>query len=404
MADHQILIVGGGAAGIATAASLHKRDGSLKISIIEPADTHYYQPGWTMVGAGHFKKEETARPMASVMPSFVNHIKKSVLSFQPADNTVTLGCGKVLSYDYLVVAAGLQLDWAAIEGLEDALGKNGVTSNYRYDLAPYTWELVQNMRGAEAIFTQPPMPIKCAGAPQKAMYLSCCSWTTAGRIKDINVSFCNAGPVLFGCAPYVPPLMKYVESYGINLDFGYNLVKVDGPNQTATFKVTKEGEEPQIVERKFDMLHVCPPQSAPDFIKDSPLADDAGWMAVDQETLQSTVASNIFGLGDVTSTPNAKTAAAARKQAPIVAENLMAQMKNAKLPRNYDGYGSCPLTVQHGKIILAEFGYGGKLMPSFPWDSTKPRRSAWVLKKSILPWVYWNAMLNGKEWLAKTTS
>ena len=254
-----------------------------------------------MVGAGHFKKEETARSTASVMPSYVTHIKGTVASFQPNENTVMLEDGKTLSYHFLVVAAGLKLDWAAIEGLEDALGKNGVTSNYRYDLAPYTWELVQKMRGKEAIFTQPPMPIKCAGAPQKAMYLSCSSWTAADKIKDINVSFCNAGPVLFGCPDYVPPLMKYVESYGINLDFGHNLVKVDGPNQTATFKVIKEGEEPQMVERKFDMLHVCPPQCAPDFIKNSPFANEGGWMAVDQATLQSTIAPNVFGLGDVTS-------------------------------------------------------------------------------------------------------
>ena len=404
MADHQILIVGGGAAGIATAASLHKRDASLDIAIIEPSPTHYYQPGWTMVGAGVFKKEETARSMASVMPSYVTQIRGTVASFQPDENSVKLEDGKALTYGSLVVAAGLKLDWAAIEGLEEALGRNGVTSNYRYDLAPYTWELVQKMRGEKAIFTQPPMPIKCAGAPQKAMYLSCSTWMQVGKIKDIDVSFCNAGPVLFGCADYVPPLMEYVDRYGINLDFGYNLVKVDGPNQIATFKVAKEGEDPRLVERKFDMLHVCPPQCAPDFIKDSPLANEAGWMAVDQSTMQSTIAPNIFGLGDVTSTPNAKTAAAARKQAPIVADNLIAQMKNAAMPQAYDGYGSCPLTVEHGKIILAEFGYGGKLMPSFPWDSTKPRRAAWFLKKSVLPWIYWNAMLKGKEWLAKTTS
>ena len=404
MADHQILIVGGGAAGIATAASLHKRDASLDIAIIERSTTHYYQPGWTMVGAGVFKKEETARSTASVMPSYVTQIRGTVASFQPDENSVRLEDGKVLTYGSLVVAAGLKLDWAAIEGLEEALGRNGVTSNYRYDLAPYTWELVQKMRGEKAIFTQPPMPIKCAGAPQKAMYLSCSTWMQVGKIKDIDVSFCNAGPVLFGCADYVPPLMEYVDRYGINLDFGYNLVKVDGPNQIATFKVAKEGEDPRLVERKFDMLHVCPPQCAPDFIKDSPLANEAGWMAVDQSTMQSTIAPNIFGLGDVTSTPNAKTAAAARKQAPIVADNLIAQMKDATMPQAYDGYGSCPLTVEHGKIILAEFGYGGKLMPSFPWDSTKPRRAAWFLKKLVLPWIYWNAMLKGKEWLAKPSS
>ena len=201
-----------------------------------------------------------------------------------------------------------------------------MTSNYRYDLAPYTWELVQKMAGKNAIFTQPGMPIKCAGAPQKAMYLSCDHWMKAGKLKDMNVSFCNAGPVLFGCAPYVPPLMKYVDKYGINLDFGHNLVRIDGAAKTAWFKVAKEGADPEIIERQFDMIHVCPPQCAPDFIRDSALANAGGWVDVDPATLQHTKFSNIFGLGDVTSTANAKTVAAARKQAPIVAANVIAQL------------------------------------------------------------------------------
>ena len=248
------------------------------------------------------------------------------------------------------------------------------------------------------------MPIKCAGAPQKAMYLSCDAWLKAGKLSGIEVSFCNAGPVLFGCAPYVPPLMEYVKKYDISLDFGHNLVKIDGPKQKAWFKVTKDGEDSQVVERKFDMIHVCPPQCAPDFIKDSSLSGAGGWVDVDQATLQHTAYENVFGLGDVTSTPNAKTVAAARKQAPIVAQNLIAKIRGQSLAPLYDGYGSCPLTVEKGKIILAEFGYGGKVMPTFPWDSTKPRRAAWFLKKSILPWVYWNVMLKGREWLTKTTA
>ena len=401
---HQVLIVGGGAGGIATATSLKKRDRSLDIAIVEPADQHFYQPGWTMVGGGIFSKEQTVKAMDAVWPSGIKRIKGAVATFQPDANTVTLSDGTVVGYDFLVVAAGLKLDWDAVEGLTETLGKNGVTSNYRFDLAPYTWKLVQEMSGKQAIFTQPPMPIKCAGAPQKAMYLSCDAWMRAGKLGDMNVSFCNAVPVLFGCAPYVPPLMEYVKKYGINLDFGHNLVKIDGPARTAWFKVTKEGAEPEIVERKFDMIHVCPPQCAPDFIAASPLAGAGGWVDVDQATLQHTKFDNVFGLGDVTSTPNAKTAAAARKQAPIVAENLIARMKGAAMAPKYDGYGSCPLTVENGKIILAEFGYGGKVMPTFPWDSTKPRRSAWFLKKSVLPWVYWNAMLKGREWLTKSTA
>ena len=404
MTKHQIVIVGGGSAGIATASSLRSRDASLDIAIIEPSDQHFYQPGWTMVGAGIFTKEQTVRSTDAVWPNGIKRIKGAVATFAPETNTVTLNDGAEVQYDFLVVAAGLKLDWDAIEGLENALGKNGVTSNYRFDLAPYTSELVQKMQGKTAIFTQPPMPIKCAGAPQKAMYLSCDAWLKAGKLNGINVSFCNAGPVLFGCAPYVPPLMEYVKKYDIALDFSHNLVKIDGPKQKAWFKVTKDGEEPKVVERKFDMIHVCPPQCAPDFIKDSPLSSSAGWVDVDQATLQHTTYDNVFGLGDVTSTPNAKTVAAARKQAPIVAQNLISQMKGQSLAPLYDGYGSCPLTVENGKIILAEFGYGGKIMPSFPWDSTKPRRAAWFLKKSILPWVYWNFMLKGREWLTKTSS
>lgn len=397
--SHQVLIVGGGAAGIATAASLHKRDRSLDIAIIEPADTHYYQPGFTMVGGGIFDKEETARPMSSVWPKGVKRIRASVASFEPTKNEVVLADGATVGYTMLIVTPGLKLDWDAVEGLNDALGSNGVTSNYRYDLSPYTWKLVQGMAGKEAIFTQPGMPIKCAGAPQKAMYLSCDHWMRTGRLKNINVSFCNAGPVLFGCAPYVPPLMEYIRKYNINLDFGHNLIKIDGTAKKAWFKVAKEGSEPEIVERNFDMIHVCPPQTAPDFIKSSPLANDGGWVDVDQATMRHTKFENVFSLGDVCSTPNAKTAAAARKQAPIVAMNVIAAMKGqAPLPL-YDGYGSCPLTVEKGKIILAEFGYGGKIMPTFPWDSTKPRRAAWFLKKTILPMVYWKAMLKGREWL-----
>ena len=401
--SYKVLIVGGGASGLATAASLKKRDHSLEIAVVEPSDKHYYQPGWTMVGAGVFNKEDTIRDTDSIWPSNVMRIKDEVTKFDPKNNQVTLSNNSKISYEMLIVATGLKLDWDAIEGLSDSLGKNGVTSNYRYDLAPYTWELVKGLKGKNAIFTQPPMPIKCAGAPQKAMYLSCDHWQKEGQLNNMNVSFCNAGPVLFGCATYVPPLMKYVEKYRINLDFGHNLTKIDGASQKAWFSIKKEGEDPKTIERPFDMIHVCPPQRAPDFVAKSPLANDAGWVDVNPETLQHSKFSNVFALGDVTSTSNAKTVAAARKQAPIVAQNVISCLENKDVKPLYDGYGSCPLTVEKGKIILAEFGYGGKVMPTFPWDSTKPRRAAWFLKKTILPRIYWGAMFQGREWLTKTT-
>ena len=403
-ASYEIVIVGGGAGGIAVAASLKSRAPDLSIAIIDPADIHYYQPGWTMVGGGIFDAQDTAKTMGSLIPRGVKWIKAAVAAFEPQNNAVILDGCRVVKYDRLVVCPGLKLDWGRVKGLEETLGRNGVTSNYRYDLAPYTWQLVQEMSKGRALFTQPPMPIKCAGAPQKALYLSGDTWFRLGVLKDIDIQFMNAGGVLFGVKDYVPALEEYIRKYDATLNFFHNLVAVDGPARKATFEVTKPDAEPARVEVEFDMMHVCPPQTAPDFIRVSPLADAAGWVDVDQATLRHKTYDNIWSLGDVMNAPNAKTAAAARKQAPTVAENIVADIAGRSPVAQYDGYGSCPLTVERGKIVLAEFGYGGILKPSFPSfliDGTKPSRAAWFLKEKMLPPIYWKAMLKGKEWMAK---
>ncbi|SAL42340.1 pyridine nucleotide-disulfide oxidoreductase [Caballeronia udeis] len=404
VASHDIVIIGAGAAGVAAAASLLARERNLDIAIIDPADVHYYQPGWTMVGAGVFDPETTAREMAAVLPRKVHWIKAAVAAFEPEKNSVVLEGCRVVSYRQLIVCPGLKLDWHAIDGLPETLGQNGVTSNYRYDLAPYTWQLVRQLKGGRALFTQPPMPIKCAGAPQKAMYLSSDHWRRSGRLDQIDVQFFNAGAVLFGVADYVPALMEYVKRYDIALNFGFNLSAIDGPAKRAIFRRTLENGSVESVTREFDMIHVVPPQKAPDFIRVSPLADKAGWVDVDQTTLRHKTYSNVFALGDAANTPNAKTAAAARKQAPVVAHNVLAALGKVRGEAAYDGYGSCPLTVERGKIVLAEFLYGGKVAPTLPtWliDGKHPSRLAWLLKERILPPLYWQGMLKGREWLAR---
>ena len=403
-ASYDVVIVGAGAAGIAAAASLLKRRSGLEIAIIDPADIHYYQPGWTMVGGGIFEPEDTAKTMGSLIPKGVHWLKTAVTAFEPKSDTIILEGCRVIKYGRMIVCPGLKLDWHKVEGLTDTLGRNGVTSNYRYDLAPYTWSLVQSMKSGKAIFTQPPMPIKCAGAPQKALYLSADHWYRNGRINDVDIDFNNAGGVLFGVKEYVPALQSYIERYQASLNFFHNLVAVDGPAGKAWFDVAVPDQPVRRIETEFDMMHVCPPQCAPDFIKVSPLADAGGWVDVEQTTLRHKTFENIWALGDVTNAPNAKTAAAARKQAPVVAANIVADIIGKSAAASYDGYGSCPLTVEKGKIVLAEFGYGGKLLPSFPsWliDGTQPTRAAWFMKEKMLPPIYWKAMLRGREWMAE---
>jgi sulfide:quinone oxidoreductase len=388
---HSIVVVGAGTAGIPVAAALLRKRPDLDVAIIEPDEHHDYQPGWTLVGGGDMPAESTRSSTAKHLPKGAKWIRDAVSGFTPDSNQLSLASGGTVGYDYLVVTAGLQLDWDGIDGLTDTLGRNGVTSNYRYDLAPYTDQLARDFRGGHAMFTQPPMPIKCAGAPQKALYLSADTFRRNGVAA--KVSFFNQGGAMFGVPAYAKALDKVMASYNAEPRFKHNLVGVDGKQQTATF-ATDQGE----VTEHFDMLHVTPPQSAPDFIKSSPLAGEAGWVSVDKNNLRHTRYANVWALGDCTDTPNAKTMAAVRRQFPVVVAGLLAELGGASTDQRYDGYGACPLTVEHGKVLMAEFRYGGEVTSSFPVDPRVPRRSYWAMKRYFFPWLYWHVMLKGRDW------
>lgn len=394
---HAVLIVGGGAAGITVAAELRRHRPGLSVTIVEPSDTHSYQAGWTLVGGGVFTLKQTQRPEQSLIPSGVTWIRQAAASFQPEENAVTLGDGRRIGYQMLVVCPGLQLDWDRVEGLPETLGRNGVCSNYSASSVEYTWHCINTFRGGTALFTQPPMPIKCAGAPQKIMYLAADRLRQRGLLANSGIAFCLAGDTLFSVPFFVPPLQRTVDQYGIGVHYRHELKAVDGPARTALFTARGPDGEAKEVALPFDMIHVTPPQSPPGFVRRSPLAAATGWVDVDPSTLRHTKFSNVFSLGDACSAPNAKTAAAVRLQAPVVTHNLLAALDSQPLPASYDGYGSCPLTVALGKTVLAEFAYGGKVTPTFPLDPRVPRRSAWLLKTKFLPFLYWNIMLKGSE-------
>ena len=396
-----VVVVGGGSAGLGTIASLRKRSPGLAIALVEPSGEHHYQPGLTLVGNGWFDPERITRREADLIPDGVSWYRSGARRFDPDGDLVELESGERLRYRTLVVATGLHLDFDGIAGAREALGTNGVCCNYSPAHAPYTWEQVRALRGGRALFTQPPMPIKCAGAPQKAMYLACDRWRERGVLGDVDVQFHNAGGVLFGVEHFVPTLMKYVERYGADLHFGSRLVAIDGADRIARFEQADGEEGTKTTAVPFDFLHFVPPQKAPAAIAQSPLADAAGWLEVDPHTLRHPRHGNVFGAGDVVGTTNAKTMAAARKHAPVVAENLLACLDGREPLMGYDGYGACPLTVERGRVVLAEFGYGGALMPTFPLAPEVPRYSQWVLKRHLMPWIYWDLMLKGREWFAE---
>lgn len=392
---HQIIIVGGGNAGISVAAQFLRKNDKLDIAIFDPSEKHYYQPAWTLVGSGIFDINKTERDEASVIPKKAKWIKESVQTFEPETNQITTNQA-TYSYDYLVVCPGIQLNWGAVKGLSETLGKNNVCSNYSFKHAPYTFECIKNLKGGKAVFHNPHTPVKCGGAPHKIMYMAADYFRKHGLLDKVDIQYWSGGTKLFAVAKYEKTLLKVCEKADIKLNFFQRLEEIDGPNKKAKFVGFGENNNEVETWVSFDMMHVTPPQSAPDFIKNSPLANAGGWVDVDKGTLQSNKFPNVFSLGDASGLPTSKTGAAIRKQAPVVVANVLALINKQVFGENYTGYTSCPLLTGYGKLVLAEFDYDNQPMENFPFDQSKERWSMYMLKKEILPRMYWGQILTGK--------
>jgi len=431
---YQVLIIGGGTAGIMVASQLKRKNASLEIGLIEPSDKHYYQPAWTLVGANTYKFKDTVRPMASLIPKGVDWIKEYADVFKPEQNSLITKNGTELTYDYLVVVPGLKIAPELVEGLTEAMEKGVVCSNYTDP--NHTWETLKNFNGGTALFTQPTTPIKCGGAPQKIMYLADDYFRKTGVRKKSDIVFALPSGSIFGVKIIADTLMNVVDRKDINVRFFHKLVKVDADKKIAWYeidkdltaggcvtiadgdvasldrdiqynykdvKVTREGDRFGI---HFDMMHLAPPQCAPDFIRNSPLAAETGWVSVDPKTTQHTKYPNIFSLGDVSNLPTSKTGAAIRKQVPVTVANILKLIEVEGLSsKEYNGYTSCPLVTGYGKMVLAEFDYDKNFEPDpklkkFPMmlnDSSKEHWRLWMLKKYGLPYLYWNKMMKGIE-------
>lgn len=401
---HRILIVGGGTAGIWTAARLKKEDKSLDIALVEPSEDHWYQPAFTLVGAGTYNKEDARRNTADLIPKGVHWIKDKATEFDPESNSVTTENNGTITYDYLVVATGIVYDFSLIEGLQEAFDKKVVCSNYTDP--DQTWENIKAFRGGNAVFTQPTTPIKCGGAPQKIMYLMCDYLGKTGLNKKSNVTFATPGSVIFGVKEVKETLMQVVDRYDINLRFFHAPVKIDADKKIAYFKnidPDHPSKKDNLIEIPFDFLHLAPPQKAPEVVSKSKLANAEGWVDCDAHTLQHKKYENVFGIGDSAGIPNAKTGSAIRKEVPVVVENLLKMISGYEADNNgYNGYSACPLVTAYDKMVLAEFDYNNNFTPDPKLkaigirDSSKEHWRLWLLKKYGLPYMYWNRMITGE--------
>jgi sulfide:quinone oxidoreductase len=415
----QVLIIGGGTGGIMTAAQLKRKDRNLSITIIEPSDVHAYQPAWTLVGAGVYNFAKTKRPESSLIPKGVEWVKDFATSFEPEHYRVNTRHSGSIRYEVLVLATGIQMDIDALPGLRAALNTDSVCSNY---IDPEkTFEVLKRFKGGNAVFTQPATPIRCGGAPQKIMYLAEEFFIKSGVRKSTNVIFATPGTVIFGTRDFAVELERILRKKEVRFKPYYKPVSINPDQKEITFEfirkdaIVKEetldklvgetSDDPHRITIKYDMLHTAPPQSAPDFIKQSPFAyqdgPNKGWIKVDIHTLQSPDYHNVFALGDSAALPTAKTGAAIRKQAPVVVENVLRVLRQRGVSdKTYEGYSSCPIVTGYGKMLLCEFKYDN-VRDSDPllsklFNLAREQWSMWILKKYGLPWLYWNMMMKGR--------
>lgn len=422
----KILIVGGGAGAMMALARLHRAIAKPDITIIAPNEIHLYQPGQIFMAAGLYTQADIVKPNSDFIPEDVTWIKDEVERFDPDNNKVTTRGGEAVAYDYMVVGTGIVSHYDAIEGLSEAdIGTNGISCVYLNDLekgtargGEITWQWFNDVKAAaktgrpKVLYTQPNTPIKCGGAPQKMLYLSADYLKKEGLGADYY--FTTPNTRLFSLKPIADALETAQKRYDkITNYFQHNLVSIDVKNKVATYvhAYEEQGEYDEDleeydtiskvdrVEMSYDFIHVVPPMSPPDAVVNSKLGWDRGsgkgWLEVDRETLQHRRYPNVFGIGDVCGIPMGKTGGSARHHGPVVQDNLLSVMQGKKPTAKFDGYTVCPLKIQYGEIIMAEFNYDG-LAPTIPFLAPeKPRWIWWAFDLYMLKPMYWYLMLRG---------
>ena len=411
-AKAKIVVIGGGAAGISAAARLMMILKEPDITIIDPSDKHFYQPGFTLIASGVYSPDEVYKSQADCIPSGAKWVKDSVVALDADKRIVTTSKGEKISYDFLVLTPGLVYDWDLIEGIDPkALGTGNAHCIYEHEGAIKTWDAIQKFvkNGGKGIFTDTYTKHKCGGAPKKITLLTEHLARKNGTRERLSFNFYTASPELYDVPYYTPRLLEIYAERNVPINLNTRIVGVDTAARKVHFRKTEKSADGSAkvsdFKEDYEFLHFLPPMGTPKFVRESGLSATngshakEGWVDVDKGTLVSKKYPNIISFGDASNLPTSKTSAAIRKQVPIAVANLVSIMEGKQPQQIYDGYAACPIITDYGHVLMCEFDYSKKQKNTFPlpllFDMSKEQYVAWLMKVYLLKPMYFYGMLNG---------
>ena len=393
----KLLILGAGTAGTMMLNKLHREldNKEWEITIVDNVETHYYQPGFLFIPFGIYKESDVIKPKKDFFPEGVQVVFSGIEKVDPDSRRVLLSNGRILDYDWLIIATGARIAPEETEGMLDSLWYKDIFDFYTIEGAKALAEKFKSWEGGKLVVNVTEMPIKCPVAPLEFLFLADYYFTERGIRDKVEIHYATPLPGAFTKPKASNLLGNYLKEKNIKVTTDYNIARVE--NETKKIVSWDEIEIP------FDLLVTVPTNKGADYIESSGMGDELNFVPTDKFTLRSKDYENVFVIGDAVNLPSSKAGSVAHFQSDILFENFMHAIKGEPLTAKFDGHANCFIESGHGKAFLIDFNYDTEpLEGSFPLPVVGPFSLLAETRmnhfgKLFFRWTYWHMLLKGHD-------